>query len=134
MKQKIIQSIFTCVASVVISLFFVSCNSSDTNDNPNNLVADNEVKVYFIYTLDTSSGEPMTRAASTNEEVFNEFYEKIKSGDLVAPMYELTLTEVNTGAVYTFKGKWNNHDLVTLRTGRYQVRRRSDWRHRLRTA
>ena len=62
----------------------------------------------------------MSRAI-TNEDVFNEFYEKIKNGELVAPTYTLTLTEVSTGVVYTFNGLWGNHDLVTLNTGTYRV-------------
>ena len=63
----------------------------------------------------------MTRGAKTNAEVFDEFYQKIKTGDLVAPSFELTLTEVSSGVIYTFKGKWNSHDLLTLRTGTYRV-------------
>ena len=78
------------------------------------------VKVTFIYTLDTSNGSAMSRA-TTNAEVFNEFYAKIKSGELVASSYNLTLTETTSGAVYTFKGEWNSHELVTLRTGVYNV-------------
>lgn len=78
------------------------------------------VKVTFIYTLDTSNGSAMSRA-TTNAEVFNEFYAKIKSGELVASSYNLTLTETTTGAVYTFKGEWNSHELVTLRTGVYNI-------------
>ena len=103
------------LASIFI-LGIISC-SSDENENfqePEN------VKVTFIYTLDTSNGGSMSRA-TTNEEVFNEFYAKITSGELVAPSYNLTLTEVTTGAVYTFNGKWDSHDLVTLRTGTYNV-------------
>lgn len=121
MKQKTIQSIFTCVVSVVISLFFVSCNNSDTSDDPSNLVANNDAKVYFVYTLDTSNGSLMTRASKTNSEVFDEFYQKIITGELVAPNFELTLTEVNSNAVYHFKGKWSSHDMLTLRTGTYHV-------------
>ena len=103
------------LASIFI-LGIISC-SSDENENfqePEN------VKVTFIYTLDTSNGGSMSRA-TTNEEAFNEFYAKITSGELVAPSYNLTLTEVTTGALYTFNGKWDSHDLVTLRTGTYNV-------------
>lgn len=103
------------LASIFI-LGIISC-SSDENENfqePEN------VKVTFIYTLDTSNGGSMSRA-TTNEEVFNEFYAKITSGELVAPSYNLTLTEVTTGAIYTFNGEWDSHELVTLRTGTYNV-------------
>lgn len=120
--MKRFNSILLCTM-MLFAAFIASCSSGgdDLGDGNNSKPLSNEAKVYFIYTLDTSSGESMTRASTTNEEVFNEFYEKIQSGDLVAPMYELTLTEVNTGAVYTFKGNWKNHDLVTLRTGKYKV-------------
>lgn len=109
------------LALMMAPLSFSACgNDDDVNTNPSNPIS-NEVKVHFIYTLDTSNGNSMTRAAKTNAEVFNEFYEKIKTGDLVAPSFDLTLTEVNSGVVYTFKGKWNSHDLLTLRTGTYRV-------------
>lgn len=104
----------------VISLCITACSSDDANEDPNPST-NKEVKVYFIYTLDTSTGELMTRASEMNAEVFNEFYQKIKTGDLVAPSFELTLTEVTSGVVYTFKGKWDRHDLLTLRTGSYKV-------------
>lgn len=94
---------------------------SCSNDTENEQIQEQEsVKVTFIYTLDTSNGGAMSRAI-TNAEVFNEFYAKITSGELVAPSYNLTLTEVTTGAVYAFNGKWDSHDLITLRTGTYNV-------------
>ncbi len=121
--MKKLSSILMLAMLMVAALSFTSCSSGNDDydkGNSSNPISD-AVKVYFIYTLDTSSGDLMSRATSTNEEVFNEFYEKIKSGDLVAPSYDLTLTEVNTGAVYTFKGNWTSHSLVTLRTGKYKV-------------
>ncbi len=107
---------------LVMSVFgvcFVSCGGDDANNETPS--TSNEARVYFVYTLDTSTGDVMTRGAKTNAEVFDEFYQKIKTGDLVAPSFELTLTEVSSGVVYTFKGKWNSHDLLTLRTGTYRV-------------
>lgn len=105
----------------VYGVCFVSCGDDDANNETTNPTTSNEAKVYFVYTLDTSTGDKMTRGAKTSAEVFDEFYQKIKTGDLVAPSFELTLTEVNSGVVYTFKGKWNSHDLLTLRTGTYRV-------------
>ena len=99
----------------IMALGLTACSNDEEGQ-----LAKNEVKVCFIYTLDTSNGNSMTRATN-NETVFNEFYEKIKTGELVAPTYDLTLTEVNTGATYSFKGRWASHDLVTLRTGTYHV-------------
>ena len=99
----------------IMGLYFVSCNVDDAS------TTNNEAKVCFVYTLDTSIGDMMTRGDKTNAEVFDEFYEKIKTGDLVAPLFELTLTEISSGVVYTFKGNWNSHDMITLRTGTYRV-------------
>ena len=113
MKPNFIQQML--LASIFI-LGIISC-SSDENENfqePEN------VKVTFIYTLDTSNGGSMSRA-TTNEEVFNEFYAKITSGELVAPSYSFTLTEVNTGVVYTFNGQWDSHNFITLNTGTYRI-------------
>ena len=112
------------LAMMVAALSLTACSGGDSSDSDfNNPTAPftDEVKIYFIYTLDTSNGNSMTRGAKTNAEVFDEFYQKIKTGDLVAPSFELTLTEVNSGVVYTFKGKWNSHDMLTLRTGTYRV-------------
>ena len=94
--------------------------SSCTNDDTGEQLAPDEVRVYFVCTLDVSSGRLMARAKS-HETIFGEFYEKIKTGELVAPSYELTMTEVNTGETYTFKGQWGSHTLVTMRTGTYRV-------------
>ena len=121
--KKISLYAIALLASVMM-LGFSSCGSDDVLENEKPASKD-EVKVYFVYTLDTSSGTSMNRApakaAKTNAEVFDEFYTKIKSGELVASSYELTLTEVSTGATYTFNGNWNSHDLITLNTGTYHV-------------
>ena len=82
-----------------------------------------DVNVTFSYTLDTSVGSDMTRA--TDAQVFDMFYQKMKTGELVAPSYSLTFTEVTTGAKYEFSGNWANKDMVTIRTGRYKVEGKS---------
>jgi len=115
--MKKLQSTIAMLLISILSMWVFACSSEENSPEASN----DEVKVYFVYTLDTSTGNHMTRAAETNSEVFNEFYQKIKTGDLVAPSYELTLTEVTSGVVYTFKGKWTSHDLITLRTGTYKV-------------
>ncbi len=114
--MKTISKILAMFMFAVSAFSLVFCSSDDNEE----LQDPNKVKVRFVYTLDTSNSGTMSRA-TTNEEVFNEFYEKIKSGELVAPTYTLTLTEVNTGVVYTFNGSWGNHDLITLNTGTYRV-------------
>ena len=119
MTMKKYKTIVTMLTMIIAALNLISCNSDenqiDSDDN------NNEVKVCFIYTLDTSNGISMTRATSTNEDAFTEFYDKIINGDFVAPSFELTLKDVSNGAVYSFKGKWNSHDLISLRTGTYHV-------------
>ena len=95
MKKKSFYALTLLVS--VMMMGFSACGSDDVlgDEKP---TSKDEVKVYFVYTLDTSSGTSMNRApakaAKTNAEVFDEFYTKIKSGELVAPSYELTLTEV----------------------------------------
>ena len=118
--RKLFSRLMILVMSI-FGVFFVSCGGDDANIETPNPATSNEAKVCFVYTLDTSIGDMMTRGAKTNAEVFDDFYQKIKTGDLVAPSFELTLTEVSSGVVYTFKGKWNSHDLLTLRTGTYRV-------------
>lgn len=78
-----------------------------------------EVNITLSYTLDTSVGSDMTKA--TDAEVFDMFYQKMKTGELVEPSYTLIFTEVTTGASYEFTGKWENQDMVTIRTGKYRV-------------
>lgn len=114
-----LQSRIIVLLMCILSIGLTACSKGE--DSHEGQKTTDEAKVCFVYTLDTSTGNSMTRAASTNEEVFNEFYAKIKTGELVAENYDLTLTEVTTGVKYTFKGKWNSHDLVTLRTGTYKV-------------
>ena len=78
-----------------------------------------EVQVFFNYTLDASVGNSMTK--TSNSVIFNQFYQKITTAELVAPNYELTFVEVNTGLKYVFVGSWAAQHLITIRTGRYHV-------------
>lgn len=120
--MKKVNSTILMLAFLVAALSLIACSNDDSDDKgmtPEPI--GDEVKVYFIYTLGTSNGSLMTRAIKTNTEVFDEFYEKIKTGELVAPSFDLTLTEINSGVVYSFKGNWNSHDLLTLRTGTYKI-------------
>lgn len=78
-----------------------------------------DVNITISYTLDTSVGSDMTKA--TDAEVFDMFYQKMKTGELVAPSYKLIFTETTTGAKYEFSGKWVDKDMVTIRTGKYKI-------------
>lgn len=83
-----------------------------------------DVNITITYSLDTSVGSDMTR--TTDAQVFDMFYQKMKTGELVAPSYSLIFTETTTGAKYEFSGNWANKDMVTIRTGRYKVEGKSN--------
>lgn len=78
-----------------------------------------EVQISLSYSIDTPKGNDMTKI--TDEDIFDIFYQKMKTGELVAPSYELTFTEVNTKETYVFNGKWANKSLITMKTGKYNV-------------
>ena len=78
-----------------------------------------DVNITIAYTLDTSVGSNMTRA--TDAEVFDMFYQKMKSGEMVAPSYRLTFKEITNGAKYVFEGDREEDDMITIRTGKYLV-------------
>lgn len=78
-----------------------------------------DVNITISYTLDTSVGSDMTR--TTDAETFDMFYQKMKSGELVAPNYYLVFTETTTGAKYVFTGLWEEDDMITIRTGNYRI-------------
>ena len=94
---------------------------SCTKDNGNEVQMGEKVKVRLMYTLDTSNGSDMSRASTSNGEVFNEFFEKIKSGDLLAATYNITFTNVENGTIYSFSGSWEDNTFITIRTGKYNV-------------
>lgn len=119
--MKKLLSVLTMLLMGILVLSVTSCGGDEANNETPTPPTPTEAKVYFVYTIDTSTGDLMTRGTKTNSEVFDEFYQKILTGDLVAPSFELTFTEVSSGVVYTFKGNWNSHDLLTIRTGTYRV-------------
>lgn len=118
MKKK--TTLLTAALAAVVLL--ASCGS-ESEDTPKANLA----QVSFTYTLDTSMGSAMkapartARKAGTNSSVFGEFYTKIKSGDLVAETYDLTMTNLSTGEEYDFSGKWGSHKVTAIPTGRYKV-------------
>ena len=112
MKHCFLKALFLVAAtSVLFSLS--SCEKVDQQDET--------VSVYLTYTITTDNGEAMPGTKASSADVFDEFYQKIKSGDLVAPNYSFTFTEKTTGAVYIVDGTWAGKDMVTLRTGTYSV-------------
>lgn len=104
--------LFSALAMLIVGgLLFVCCEQK--------LEQIDEVSVYFVFNLPTDSGGSMTKA--TNAEVFGEFYKKIVSAELVAEDYDLMLTDISSGARIECKGNWNNHSMITLKTGTYKV-------------
>lgn len=57
---------------------------------------------------------------SAASDVFDEFYAKLSTGELVADTYNLTFTNVETGTAYSFSGKWENAE-VELQDATYKV-------------
>lgn len=102
----------------VAGFTFMCCDKLIDTDKTENS-EDEEISIYFTYNLPTDVGGSMTKA--TNTEVFDDFYKKIVSAELVAPSYNLILTDTTTSVKYEFTGNWNNHDMITLRTGTYHV-------------
>ena len=101
------------IAATSVLFSLSSCEKVDQQDET--------VSVYLTYTITTDNGEAMPGTKASSADVFNDFYQKIKSGDLVAPNYSFTFTEKTTGAVYIVDGTWAGKDMVTLRTGTYSV-------------
>ncbi len=118
MKSK--KSVLLLLLAGILLCGLAACRSHDDAAEETEVGAD-EARVYFLFTLDTSTGTSMRRAPKSNAEVFDEFYPKIQSGELVAGTYELTLTDVGSGAVCNFSGAWGSQNCVTLRTGTYHV-------------
>ena len=82
---------------------------------------EDEVKVRLEFTLDTTIGENMGSRANSNQDVFNEFYDKMNNGDLLPTSYNLTFTNIENDSKYVFSGTWEENNYITLRTGTYKV-------------
>ena len=101
--------------AIIITVIAVLAGCQKTTPEP----TPQDVNVTITYTLDTSVGSDMTKA--TDAEVFDMFYQKMKTGEMVEPSYKLIFTETNTGAQYVFNGEWGENDIITIRTGNYRV-------------
>ena len=109
--------------AVAIAAFSLttSCQKIGEEKTPEKEPEKETVSVKITYSITTDNGQLMPGTKASNSDVFNEFYQKIKSGDLVAPNYSFTFTEKNTGAIYKVNGTWAGKDMITLRTGSYKV-------------
>lgn len=111
MKTLLKKAIFGIAATSTL-LSLGSCQKAEQEQT---------VSFCLTYNISTDGGQDMPGTKASSADVFDEFYQKIKSGELVAPTYALTFTEKTTGAVYTVNGTWAGKDMVTLRTGTYKV-------------
>jgi len=105
---------FSVFMLLSVAVLFFSCQKAERQILPV------DEKPVFSISLSFEKGNfsPITK---NNESVFSEFYEKMNSGEMVALDYDLTFTNVNTGAVHKIKGKWNDDKMYTLRTGTYHI-------------
>jgi len=107
------KKLFSVFLSLSAALLFFSCDKADSPESANE-----SAQFSISFTFDKEAFSTLTKSNAT---VFNEFYEKMNTGELVAAAYDLTFTEVNTGVVYQIQGKWNEDKMVTVRTGTYQI-------------
>lgn len=83
-------------------------------------IPDNTTKSYKLsYSLGTE-GSMYKSTRSSASDVFDEFYAKLVTGELVADSYDLTFTDVSTGTTYSFSGSWKGAT-VSLQAGTYTV-------------
>lgn len=83
------------------------------------IILPEDVQITISYSLDTSVGSDMTK--SSDAELWEKFYKKMKMGEMVAESYKLIFTELTSGAKYEFEGSWADQDIVTIKTGKYTV-------------
>ncbi len=77
-----------------------------------------DVKLTLDYTFMESGS--MTKA--TGEDMYDMFYEEyIKTKILTPATYNITFTNIETGAVANIKGIWRNKDAIRLTEGEYEV-------------
>ena len=77
----------------------------------------NTLKLGYSFSYENSMYKQTKAAAS---DVFDEFYAKLTTGELVADTYNLTFKEVESGAEYSFTGSWNGAS-VELQAATYKV-------------
>ena len=66
------------------------------------------------------SENSMYQTRSVASDIFDEFYAKLSTGELVADTYNLTFKEVESGAEYSFSGSWKGAT-VELQAATYKV-------------
>lgn len=103
------------LSSVGLLLSAYSCENNQQED-----ITD-VVSISLAYELNTNQGQSMYSTKASNAEIFEIFYQKMQSGELTAPSYNLSFVEVNNGTHYSLSGFWADKDLVSMRTGTYQV-------------
>ena len=105
MKRIVFFLFSVCLSFLVLS----SCEKIDDKPTMHRLS--------FRFGTENSMYKTTKSAAS---DVFDEFYAKLSTGELVADTYNLTFTNVETGTAYSFSGKWENAE-VELQDATYKV-------------
>lgn len=105
MKRIVFFLFSVCLSFLVLS----SCEKIDDKPTMHRLS--------FRFGTENSMYKTTKSAAS---DVFDEFYAKLSSGELVADSYNLTFTNVETGTAYSFSGNWKNAE-VELQDATYRV-------------
>lgn len=92
----------------IIGLMLSSCEKAPVETT-------NTFKLGFSFGVENSM-----YTKSPASDVFDEFYAKLTTGELVAETYNLTFKEVESGAEYSFSGSWSGAT-VELQAATYKV-------------
>ena len=98
---------------LVVALCLISCSKNPFSE-------DDSVNVRLSFVLSQTAGDYM-QTKSSGSKIYDIFYQKVSSGELVAPSYNLTFTETTTGVSYEVNGKWSSDDVISLKKGEYTI-------------
>ena len=104
-------------AALLCSLSLTSCSKETSNQAGED---DSSSSVCFAYSIFAIEGDLPDVKSSTGTS-YADFVAKIKTGELVAPFYSLTLTNKSSGENISVSGNWAEKKKVTLRNGTYKV-------------
>jgi len=100
------------------TLIFSSCDNSLVS--PEEITSDNETSIHRLTYSFSYENSMYQKTKGALADVFDEFYEKIITGELVAETYVITFQEVESGATYSFSGSWEDAT-VELQAATYKV-------------
>ena len=105
-------------AALLCGLLLPSCNKETSN--PGGEDGDASSSICFSYSISAIEGSLPDVKSSTGIS-FTDFLAKIKTGELVAPSYSLTLTNKSSGESISVSGIWAEKKKVMLHNGTYKV-------------